>query len=313
MSKKMITGKLFSFLLLAIGISAQAAAVPLTHYNTYRNTDVVTAGTGGLRGTGTGVINVAGVSGPVTSSLLYWHGPTNLPASTASANGNVNGAALTGTNIGTTFDNAWSYANGQAYRADASAVINANGAYNLTGFVTPDAEANGAAAVVFFNDANTANNRDVYIYDGNDAGIAFGPDNAGWDVDLSGISYIDGAAFLRLLVTDGQVFSDGILQLNGITIAESSIFQGNTLPGASFEGEGNLFDIVSFDITAFMQSGVNDLTLTLARDSDAISLIGAIVDVAARPVPTDVPEPLTLGLVALGALAMGTVRRRRSM
>ena len=118
-------------------------------------------------------------------------------------------------------------------------------------------------------------------------------------------------------MSDGQNFSssdDGTIRINGIALASGGIFQGASLPGASI-GNGNLFDIVRFDISAFLTPGVNSLNITLdAGFSDALSLIGLLVDLpagAAPPVQTGVPEPETVTLLAISLLAMGVARRRR--
>jgi len=50
------------------------------------NTDVVSAGVGGMRGgSGSSSITLSGVSGTVTQALLYWHGPTDSADPAANA------------------------------------------------------------------------------------------------------------------------------------------------------------------------------------------------------------------------------------
>lgn len=305
---------LLSFCAVLISPAHAGALMP---YTTFFNTDLATAGTGGLRGTGTGTINVSGVTGTVTNSLLYWHGPTNSTNPNANANVNVNGTGVVGTNIGLASDNFWGFANSQAYRANTTNIINGNGTYNLTNFNKPGVEVNGAATLVLFDDGNSANNRDAVVYDGNDSNFASAYDTAGWDINLAGINYTGGSAFLRLFVSDGQNFGpndDGTLRINGVALASGGLFQGASLPGPSI-GNGNLFDIVSFDITPFLTLGTNSLHITLdAGFNDALSAVTAIIDLPAGAAPpVNVPEPGTGVLIVLGLALVGALSRKKSV
>lgn len=296
--------------------SVSAPANEITFFNTIFNTDWTTAGTGGLRGTGTGSIVVTGATGTASQSYLWWHGPTNSTDPSANANVTVNGSAVTGSNIGFSQDNFWGFANSQAYRADTTATITGNGTYSLSNFAKPpNVEVNGAATAVFFDNGNAADNRDVVIFNGNDSNFASSFDPAGWDFTLAGINYTSGSAFLTLFVSDGQNFGpedDGTLRINGTAVASGGIFQGNTLPGGPGTGtgnNGNLFDIRTFDITSFLTPGVNDLRITLdAGFDDALSAVAAFVDLpagAAPPITILEPGTLALLLLAFGGLYAG--------
>ncbi len=265
--------------------------------NTIYNTDFVSAGVGGMRGVGTGSITVSGISGTVTKALLYWHGVTDALTDVGNSI-TVNAATVNGTNIGVSSSNCWPFNNSQGYVADITALVTAtrNGAYALSGFGSLDP--NGASIIVFFNDGNNTNNRDVVIFDGNDSNIDFagivGNPNApadpiGWNVVLSGINYTSGDANIQMHVADGQPFADDAILLNSTTlVAAGPIFDGTTVPG------GQLWDIRSFPITSFLSPGNNTINLTTGTNADCLGLIVALIDLPAGAAPPPVEIKVAL-------------------
>jgi hypothetical protein len=244
-------------------------------------------GYGGMRGDGTGTITVGGVSGTVTKALLYWNGPTNSTVPTANAAVTFAGTPVTGTNIGFASSNCWSptFDNSQSYRADVTSLVTGNGTYSLANFTKPDADINGVALIVFYDNGDTADDRNVVLFNGNDSNFASTFDPQGWDETIPNVPYPgSGSASLDFVVSDGQTATDDALVLNGNTLVPTGgIFQGTTL-GGSFDANGSLWDVKSYDITSFLTQPSNDLHLTTGLATDCLSLV-----VAAANVPASAP------------------------
>lgn len=283
--------------LVAVGLHSQlTSANDIAHYQTYFDTDVAAAGYGGMRGIGTGTIHLTGVSGTVDQALLFWQGPTTSDSSQANAVVTFAGEEITGTNIGFSDDNCWGFDNSQAYRADVTSLVTGSGDYALADFIKGVADINGVSLIVFFDDGNDTNNRDVVLFDGNDSNIPNIYDADGWNVSLSGINYTSGSVRMDLHVGDGQIWDDDALVLNGVTtIAPTgAIFQGESVPngaGDTEETQGGLWDIKSYTVTGQLTPGPNTLTLTTGsfEDSDCLSLVVAAVDLPAGAAPTEEP------------------------
>jgi hypothetical protein len=264
----------------------------ITYAETVFNTDYTTAGIGGVRTIGTGTIVLSGVIGPVTKAYLYWHGPSNSSDPHANASITVNGIAVRGDNIGTSNDNCWGFENSHAYRADVTSIVAGNGNYALADLIKTGVEINGASLIVFFNDGDPSNNRDVVMFHGNDSNIANPFDALGWNVTLSGIDYTSGSAALQLHVSDGQEWADDDLILNATVLAAGpEVFQGDSVPSAGGNNNGFLWDIKTYDVTAYLSPGLNTLTMTTGTALDCLSLIVAIIDLPAGAAPPPPPPP----------------------
>jgi uncharacterized protein DUF11 len=281
----------------------QASADQLSPHTIVQDTDVVSAGVGGMNfragGTGgTGSITVAGVSGTVTQALLYWAGPTDSTNPAANALVTFADTPVTGINIGFSDSNCWGppnpgeFVNSQAYRADVTSLVTGNGTYALTNFSKPDSpgsDVNGASLIVFFDDGVPTNDVDVIVVDGNDSNFPNGFDPDGWDATIEGVTNFpsEGPADLVLHVADGQPqYPDDALLLNEQELAPAdSTFAGDTVPNPT-EGEG-LWDIVSFEIGGFMSPGANTLNLTSGLNQDCIALVAATLSVPAGSTGTE--------------------------
>ena len=266
-----------------------------TPYLTVGNTDFAMIGLGGLRGNSSGSFVVNSVSGPVTRALLVWHGPTTT-GNTTSSQLTLSGSNLVGSLLAVSNDNNWPpFTESRAYVADVTNIVTGNGSYVLGQLAnSSDAAMNGASLLVFFNDGNANNNRDIVLLLGNDSNVASSNDAAGWYARLNGVNYSGGSAVLRLVVSDGQFFSPGTdhgFLLNGVSfLSEGQNFNGNTVPNliGSSVTNGGLWDHKEYDISSRLFAGVNNLTLADDGSTgiDALSLIAVIFDLPPGTAPT---------------------------
>lgn len=298
-------------------MTGAAHANIISFFQTQRDTAFVSAGVGGLRGTGTGEIALSGVSGTVNRVYLYWHGPTNSTDPNFNATITFNGVTITGENIGFSDDNFWGQLNSQAYRADVTALVGGDGDYLIGGLAAD--HSNGASLLVFFDDGDDTNNRDVVLFDGNDANFDNAFDPLGWDIALNNILYAGGGVELQLHVSDGQNFGpgdDGTLTINGAGFASGGLFQGDSTPATSGTsvGNGSLWDIRNFDLTALFTLGINNLSVGINSVTDALSAIVAAINLpagAAPPDPDPIPDPPAALLLLTGAGALTALRRKK--
>jgi len=193
-------------------------------------------------------------------------------------------------------------ANSQSYGADVTWLVPGNGNYSLTNFRKVGqevllADINGASLIVFFNDGNVENNRDVYLLATNDSTWSDqGP--LDWTTSLSRITYGGGTALLQLHVADGQGWGDGGLYLNSETpfVPAGANFQGNSVPpteGVEIEfgtTAGGLWDIKSYIIPqgVLTTDGLSTVNLFSPGVNDALSIVVMLVNVPHVP-PIPVP------------------------
>ena len=285
----------------ALALASGAGANTLSQSIAVQNTDVKYAGFSGMRDVGTGTLTVSGVSGPVTGAYLYWHGPTNTASSGSNSSVLFNGSALAGNNIGTSDFNCWAgpphnFVNSQAYFANVTSRVSGNGNYSLANFVKSggDVNVNGVSLIVFHDDGNDANDRNVSVLHGNDSNVPSSFDAAGWAANMTGINYVGGTATLDLHVSDGQddgssSFHDDAVVVNGVPVAATGpIFNGDSVPGHDGSGtSGRLWDIKSFSISSRLSPGLNSVAVgSDFSGNDCLSLIAAIANTPSHP-PSD--------------------------
>lgn len=318
---KLLTSRMLAIALgggLLLSAPFTTNATQLSPFKTVFDTDMTSAGIGGMRdGTGSATLALTGV-GSVTEAWLYWHGPSNVTTGIDSAIQNVqfNGNNITGDFLGASDNNCWGFSNSVAYRADVSSFVTGDGNYGLANFIQPNANINGVSLIVFHDDGDNSNNRDVVMFDGNDSNINNIYDPPGWDITLAGINYASGSANMQMHVSDGQTFPDDAVTVNSTIIAPAgSVFDGTNAQdaGSNSPGNGLLWDIRDFDVTSLLSPGSNTLNLTSGQSSDCLSCVLIAVDLpagAAPDQPGDVPEPTSIALISLGLLGVGYTRRR---
>lgn len=335
---------LLGLLLSFTGPAAQAINTAAREVERYERTDHVSVGVGGIGaaaadGGGVGTLTLAGVSGTVTRAWLYWEG-IDIESPPQYTGGNYDydeadivfdGQPLTGARaMGGGHNNCWGGDGDEElppeqdhsaalYRADVTAQVIAkgNGDYALAGLADGAGHsANGASLIVFYNDADTANDRKVVLYESmtSNSDPEFGPALT-LPIDHNG-----GNAIVELHVADGQtIHSDGPMYfyitpgvppssndtlLDFYSIDGVARWAGQTVPRMGFprSGENELWDIRQFDIGASLGGPKHyDAEVALGDNSDCVAAVVELVSVPADPQPTLItPNPHDFGDVVIG-------------
>ena len=272
--------------------AAPSLATPVTFSEIVEQTDLTQAGVAGVGSSSSVNISLSGISGTVTKAYLYYHGignPAYAPAAVT-----FGGAPVVPVSIGNASTNCWGGGSSTAYRADVTATVVGNGTYAVGNLANgPGLSANGASLVVFFDDGNAANNRDVALFEGNDSDNTggFPGETPGWHSVLSNVEYTAGTANVSMHAADGQPAGDGNVVFtatpdnggtNPLTIVDTPLlWEGVSLPNAGQGRNGlGLYDIHSFDITALFNATAATYTVNLDQNagSDCLGLILAMLD-----------------------------------
>ncbi len=177
-----------------------------------------------------------------------------------------------------------------AFRADVTEWVSSpTGVHTLTGF--PQL-CEGASLVIFYRDTDGANNRDLYLFEGNDSNAGEINDPNGWDVLLSGFTYLNnGAAKLQLHIGDTQnnKLEEDVLLDGDLFLPNGPRWNGDTVPSADgayptgFDYSGLLWDIVNvsgfqFQSHLFKNGLPVNPRMTSVQSQDFFNLVLAIVD-----------------------------------
>jgi hypothetical protein len=295
--------------LAGLAFAAPSMATPVAFAEIVNQTDWSQAGVSGVGDSASVDITLSGVTGTVKKAYLYYHGIGS--AGYAPAGVTFAGVPIVPVALGNATTNCWGAGSSTAYRADVTAQVTGNGTYAVTNLANgAGMNANGASLIVFFNDADPTNNRDVALFEGNDSDHAdfFPGETDGWHSTLSNISYTTGTANAYLHAADGQQASDGNVVLaatpnnggtNPMTIVDNAtLWDGTSLPDAGRSrlelppnnGEGDLYDIHGFDITGLFNGTAGTYTVNLDESpgADCLGLILAVLDFEAGALPQEI-------------------------
>jgi hypothetical protein len=287
-------------------LASRASGAPLSQARVMSGVDWTAAGVGGV-GAGAGIIALSGVSGTVEHAFLYWHG---IDQPQEGGDGVYDNEAVTfaghpvlGTPVGDSGANCWpsideATGSSRTFRADVTAFVSGDGPYTVSGLsAKPGHSADGASLIVFFDDGNPANDRDVVVFEGNDANVVggFPGEDDGWHAALTGILYSGGSVSAQFHVADGQIIPDNALTLTSsvgeVAIPDTAaLWDGASVQdaGTSRAANGSLWDIHSIDATgAFPTPGQYGLSVdgqTFAGN-DCLSLVVLLLDFRAGSVP----------------------------
>ncbi len=290
---------------LALAASAVAQDTGLSNvYSTTVNGDFVVAGAG-TRSSSNGQsdpfsVSIAGVPGGATIVKAYasWNYLTNAPGTHGAIT--IDGNAVAGSVVGTGADLCWGQAQGESYLADVTSLVSGNGSYSIGGAIDEGGVGlgEGFSLLVIYDDG-VSPAREVNVFAGYDSDQDGDPAEAtfSWTTPYDGSST---HFFVNAL--DGQTADDMFLinGTDGSPLSGGSPFDAwQGLLGPGFAGT-NYYDHAEGDVGGYLSLGDTSLTLASNTGSDCVGhSFGAI---------SIVPEPASMALLALGALAL---RRRR--
>lgn len=255
----------------------------LTEQYEFKNVDWTIAAGGDARD-GTTSVQLTNVSGDVKFAFLYW-GELNFSGSSDN-NITVNGMSVSGERLGTSVDTCWGSDHSIGYFADVSNLVSGNGTFDIAGM---GQGGQGASLVVFYDDGDVTNNRDVTLFSGNDSTNTSG---AVTNINLGTVDNSSGDVNITLSVGDGQPFTDGALTVNGTTVG-TNLFPGGQGYGGS---AGDLWDVVNLDISSVLGSGETQVSLSHTSEQDCLQFVNVIVDRPATPeilfLDFDTPLPI---------------------
>jgi hypothetical protein len=238
----------------------------LTKQYEFKNVDWKIAGHGDARD-GNTTVTINGVTGTPKFAFMYW-GELNFDGSSDNTV-TLNGTTVVGQKLGTSVDTCWGSDESVGYFANVSALVKADGSYDIAGM---GRGGQGASIVVVYDDGNVTNNRDITIFAGNDSSNTQTTPGEVNNINLGNIAYEAGEVNLTLSVGDGQQFSDDALTANG-TVLGVNQFSGSS---------GALWDVNTYDITSILSPGNTAVNVSHVSGDDCLQFVTAIVDKAAK-------------------------------
>jgi hypothetical protein len=259
---------------------------------------VVSAGVG-LRGAGTGTIDLTGIPSGATiqRAFLYW---ATLGTSGALTAPTLNGMTVSGTHIGRSDDPFWGSFQSYAYRADVTSLVPGNGSYTIAGLPHAGPAVNdsqGANLVVIYS-LPGAPARTIVI---NDGAVTLSSATPYYATQLSGFTALDppGGARLTFLVGDGQAFIPEYAGLNTTLLAINEFSGSNR----------NYWETRTYDVSTVLAPGTTSAEAIVSTGNDSLVWVAAILSVPQAPPLTltnlaaDIASPAPVGtLIFTGPL-----------
>ncbi len=229
----------------------------------------------GLRGVGSGAINLSGVpsGASIYRAYLYW---ATLGFANTYTRPTLDGQPTLGQLIGTTGDTCWGVQNNFVYRADVTSLVNGNASYSLAGLpgnLAGGNDSQGASLVVIYR--HSASPLTTIVI--NDGAIALDLTHTSYTNTISGFTPSSpvGNAQITYLIGDGQAAWDsGDINFNGTLLAN----------GAFSGSDGPYWDSRPFNVTSLMSG--NSATTTISNNHpqpDCLLWAATILSVAAAP------------------------------
>ena len=246
----------------------------------YQNTlqgDVTSAGVG-LRGKGSGSIDLSGIPTPanVVQAYLYW---ATIGNSGSYVSPTLNGNAVSGKLIGVSADTCWGALHNYTYRADVTSLVTGDGTYSVAGLpsdLQTGNDSQGAGLVVVYSSPTLW--RTIII---NDGAVTLNFDVHSFTDTLGDFTanQPNAEAHVTYMVGDGQSkWTSGNLNFEGHTIGEN-VFDGV---------DGNYWGTLTFDVTGLVTEP--NVTTTMSDDNpndptspDCLLWVGTVLSVQTEP------------------------------
>ncbi|EOR93856.1 hypothetical protein ADIARSV_2993 [Arcticibacter svalbardensis MN12-7] len=280
----------------------------MTRFTTVYNTDYLSVGTGGLTD-GAGEIRVTGTFplSSVTKAYLYWHGESRVTETKNVGDviyfdeDNFRGTCIgvTSINDGPDYPPFPVQVQSLTYRLDVTDRVKETigRTFKIREFGRLNAD--GASLILFYQDGNSNNNRDIVLFNGNDSNFKtfrrypLNPkaalDLKGWDVVLPGVNYTSGKVNISMHVADGQDAEEGIVQVNGGANLRN-LFRGRSVPG-EVTPMSVRYDIVPIEVSAYLRQGIHPIRLTLLNYSqmtDKLNLVAVVFNLPKGAAPANI-------------------------
>ncbi len=284
-------------------LESRALLSGMTFFQKFQGVDWTSAAVGGIgdHAGGVATINVGPVNGTISHAYLYWQGIDRGITSAGSTDGfydnetiTFDGSMVVGTSLGIGHSATTTrIAKSEAFRADVTALVRSGTqTYNVANLASKAGHsANGVSLVIIYQDGNAANDRDLYVLNGNQVNAGFNSDRE-WSATVA--EFVGGSGDVRaqLHVADGQVDGDATVRFASSTGGsieiedDMGLFDGTSVPsmGRSRVTGSALWDVHTFNLGSLATPGSQAISLNqLEGTLDSLSLVALLFDTSASP------------------------------